>query len=88
MMFPDQTGFTVSVNVSPVQLRAASFVSEVWRCLARSGLHPSRLVLEITESFMVEDPDLVVERLHELRSLGVRIAIDDFGTGYSSLAAL
>jgi len=88
MMFPDQTGFTVSVNVSPVQLRAASFVPEVWRCLARTGLHPSRLVLEITESFMVEDPILVVERLHELRALGVRIAIDDFGTGYSSLAAL
>jgi diguanylate cyclase (GGDEF)-like protein len=88
MMFPDQTGFSVSVNVSPIQLRAANFVAGVWRSLARTGLHPSRLVLEITESCMVEDPDLVIARLHELRGLGVRIAIDDFGTGYSSLAAL
>ena len=86
--FPDQPAFTVSVNVSPRQLRNQRFVSDVWRVLSQTGLHPSRLVLEITESFMVEDREHAGERLRELKALGVRISIDDFGTGYSSLAVL
>ena len=86
--FPDQTSFSVSVNVSPRQLRNQRFVADVWRTLSQTGLHPGRLVLEITESYMVEDPKNARERLHELKALGVRISIDDFGTGYSSLAVL
>jgi diguanylate cyclase (GGDEF)-like protein len=86
--FPDQASFSVSVNVSPRQLRNPKFVNDVWDVLRRTGLHPSRLVLEITESVMVEDPHNASSRLHELKALGVRISVDDFGTGYSSLAVL
>jgi EAL domain-containing protein (putative c-di-GMP-specific phosphodiesterase class I) len=78
----------VSVNVSPRQLRDPTFVSEVWRILTRVGLPPSHLTLEITESFMVDDPESARARLRELKALGVRISMDDFGTGYSSLASL
>jgi diguanylate cyclase (GGDEF)-like protein len=84
----DEPGFTVSVNVSPRQLRDPGFVTEVWRVLTRAGLPPSHLTLEITESFMVDDPESARARLHELKALGVRISMDDFGTGYSSLASL
>jgi diguanylate cyclase (GGDEF)-like protein len=84
----DEPAFTVSVNVSPRQLRDPSFVSEVWRILTRIGLPPSHLTLEITESFMVDDPESARARLRELKALGVRISMDDFGTGYSSLASL
>jgi diguanylate cyclase (GGDEF)-like protein len=84
----DEPAFTVSVNVSPRQLRDPSFVSEVWRILTRAGLPPSHLTLEITESFMVDDPVSARDRLRELKALGVRISMDDFGTGYSSLASL
>ena len=56
--------------------------------LESSGLPPSALVLEITETVMMADTDLAVQRLHELKSLGVLLAMDDFGTGYSSLSYL
>jgi EAL domain-containing protein (putative c-di-GMP-specific phosphodiesterase class I) len=84
----DQPPFSMSVNVSPRQLRDPNFVSDVWRALTRTGLHPSHLILEITENFMVESPENAGDRLRELKALGVRISIDDFGTGYSSLAML
>ena len=86
--FPDQAAFSVSVNVSPRQLSNQRFVDDVWDALRHSGLHPSRLVLEITESFMAEDPDNARRMLQRLKATGVRISLDDFGTGYSSLAAL
>jgi diguanylate cyclase (GGDEF)-like protein len=84
----DEPGFTVSVNVSRRQLRDPTFVSEVSRILTKAGLPPSHLALEITESFMVDDPESARARLRELKALGVRISMDDFGTGYSSLASL
>ena len=56
--------------------------------LATSGLHPSHLVLEITETVMMADMDLAVERLNALKALGIKLAMDDFGTGYSSLSYL
>jgi EAL domain-containing protein (putative c-di-GMP-specific phosphodiesterase class I) len=84
----DEPSFSVSVNVSPRQLREPRFVTDVWRVLMDTGLHPSHLILEITESFMVESPESAGQRLRELKDLGIRISIDDFGTGYSSLATL
>jgi diguanylate cyclase (GGDEF)-like protein/PAS domain S-box-containing protein len=76
----------VTVNVSGSQLRGASLVDNVRASLAESGLEPRRLVLEITESMLIDDPGGVADELVRLRSLGVRIALDDFGTGYSSLS--
>jgi diguanylate cyclase (GGDEF)-like protein/PAS domain S-box-containing protein len=81
----DDTMF-VTVNVSGVQLREANFVDGVQRSLQLSGLAPDRLVLEITESTLIDDSDVATDQLRELRSCGIRTALDDFGTGYSSLA--
>ena len=79
---------SISVNVSPVAFRHPGFVDELKDALAETGLPPARLVLEITESALVEDVERAVERLEELKALGVQVAIDDFGTGYSSLSYL
>ena len=78
----------VSVNVSAKQLSQPGWSDEVAQVLAESGLAPRQLVLEITESVLMDDTDTTAVRLEELRRLGVRIAIDDFGTGYSSLGYL
>jgi diguanylate cyclase (GGDEF)-like protein len=78
----------VSVNVSARQLIDPGFVAGVEQALSGSGLAPRRLILEITETALMRDPDAVASRLRELRELGVRAALDDFGTGYSSLAYL
>ena len=79
---------TISVNVSPLRFRHPGFVEELVEALDASGLPPERLVLEITESALVQDSERVVERLDELKRLGVQLAIDDFGTGYSALSYL
>ena len=79
---------TVSVNLSVKQLQAETIVDDVGAALASSGLPPSSLVLEITESVMMADTDLAVERLQALKGLGILLAMDDFGTGYSSLSYL
>jgi len=79
---------TMSVNISAIQIRRAQFVDEVKRLLEDARVVPSGLVLEITESVFMDDPDLARERLQALRNLGVGISIDDFGTGYSSLTYL
>jgi EAL domain-containing protein (putative c-di-GMP-specific phosphodiesterase class I) len=76
----------VTVNVSGVQLREPTFVEGVQRSLRLSGLAPQRLVLEITESTLIDDSELATAQLTELRACGIRTALDDFGTGYSSLA--
>ena len=81
-------GLTIAVNVSPLQFRAGNLAVLVRQALADSGLPAHRLELEITESAFMDDADGVLQQLHALRSLGVRIALDDFGTGYSSLAYL
>jgi len=78
----------ISVNVSAKQLAQPGWSDEVAQVLAETGLAPRQLVLEITESVLMDDTDLTAVRLEELRRLGVRIAIDDFGTGYSSLGYL
>ena len=78
----------ISVNVSPMQLRAPDFLDEVERVVAESDLGPGQLVLEITESAMFRDSQATIAKLQTLRERGVRIAIDDFGTGYASLTYL
>ena len=78
----------ITVNLSGRQLHEASLVDDVRAALAASGLPPTALVLEVTESVMMEHTDVTLARLHDLRSLGVSLAIDDFGTGYSSLSYL
>jgi diguanylate cyclase (GGDEF)-like protein len=79
---------SLAVNLSGRQLASDRFVDSVSAALDTSGLPPSALVLEITETTLISDPPAVAERLHALRRLGVRLAIDDFGTGYSSLSYL
>ncbi len=79
---------TVAVNVSARQLDRDAFVDEVRGALLSTGLDPSLLVLEITETTIMRDIDETIRRLNELKSLGVHLAIDDFGTGYSSMAYL
>ena len=78
---------TVAVNVSVFQLRSDEFISDVRDALRCSGLNPSSLVLEVTESILINNPQ-TVKRLRALKELGVRLAIDDFGTGYSSMSYL
>jgi len=80
--------FYVSVNLSAHQLQEPDLVDDVSRALDDSGLQPEALVLEVTESVLIENFDVTLPRLHALRRLGVRLAVDDFGTGYSSLSYL
>jgi diguanylate cyclase (GGDEF)-like protein len=85
---PRATPLSMSVNLSVKQLQSEKIVDDVRKALETSGLAPSSLVLEITETVMMVDTDVAVQRLHDLKSLGVLLAMDDFGTGYSSLSYL
>lgn len=82
------TDFTVAVNVSMVQCRRDDLANDVLTCLAETGLPGSALVLELTESVLVDSADALHAALRRLRALGVTLSIDDFGTGYSNLAYL
>ncbi|MFW3172473.1 putative bifunctional diguanylate cyclase/phosphodiesterase [Geodermatophilus sp. CPCC 206100] len=79
---------TMAVNVSAVQLASPDLTDHVRAALATSGLPAEALVLEVTETALVGDPERAAESLAALRELGVRLALDDFGTGYSSLGYL
>lgn len=78
----------VSVNVSPRQLMETDFVATVRQVLGSTGLAAQRLALEITESAFMDNPDICIERITQLRAMGIAIYLDDFGTGYSSLSYL
>jgi diguanylate cyclase (GGDEF)-like protein/PAS domain S-box-containing protein len=78
----------VAVNLSAHQLVQPELYAKVKAALARSGADPARLVLEVTETAILTDTDLVRRNLTQVRDLGIRIALDDFGTGYSSLTHL
>ncbi len=78
----------IAVNISPVQLAQTDLSELVQRTLAKTGLDPKRLELEVTETAVIGDKSLALEILGRIRALGVTIAIDDFGTGYSSLETL
>jgi EAL domain-containing protein (putative c-di-GMP-specific phosphodiesterase class I) len=78
----------MSVNLSARQLQHGDVVADVRSALEAARIEPATLVLEITESLMMADTELAIERLEQLKRLGVRLAMDDFGTGYSSLSYL
>ncbi len=79
---------TVAVNLSAVQFRNTTLPLSVVSALGESGLAASRLELEITETVLLQDDKSVMDSLHQMRELGVKISMDDFGTGYSSLSYL
>src|SRR5579864_84188 len=79
---------TVAVNLSPIQIRDRKLVDLIAAVIAESGIAPSRVIFEVTEGVLIEDPQETLRRLEALRALGVSIALDDFGTGYSSLSYL
>ena len=81
-------GTKLAVNLSPAQFKTQDIYSLVRRVLAETGLEPSRLELEITESIILQNTEAVFDTLTKLDQLGVSIAMDDFGTGYSSLSYL
>jgi EAL domain-containing protein (putative c-di-GMP-specific phosphodiesterase class I) len=84
----DMPAPAVQVNLSALELEDDGLVEAVSHAIATSGIDPGRLVLEITETLLMQDAERAVERLHALRALGVKLALDDFGTGYSSLSYL
>lgn len=78
----------IGINVSPLQLHNARLLPLITKKLEETGIDPQRVELEITESVFLSDNSFILDRLHRLKDLGVRIAMDDFGTGFSSLAYL
>ncbi len=85
---PEIPKFVVSINLSGKQLDCPDIVEHVELVLEMTGFPPEYMQLEVTETTMAQNMDLAIERLHQLRALGVLIAIDDFGTGYSSMSSL
>ena len=86
LRWPDH--LTVAVNVSPAQLLRGDVVADAAGVLAETGLPANRLHLEITESIFVEGERMLIETLHDLRMMGIRLALDDFGSGFSSFGYL
>jgi diguanylate cyclase (GGDEF)-like protein/PAS domain S-box-containing protein len=79
------TPLRLSVNFSARQFQQATFMADVANILKETNLDPRWLELELTESSIMKDPEAAIEKLHELKLMGIKVAIDDFGTGYSSL---
>ena len=86
MKWPDE--ITIAVNASPLQFDAGNFAVSVQQALRATGLPGRRLEIEITEGIFLRNDTAILETLHELRAMNVRIAMDDFGTGYASLSQL
>jgi EAL domain-containing protein (putative c-di-GMP-specific phosphodiesterase class I) len=85
---PGEQPLSLTVNLSARQVQDQHVVADVERALVSSGVDPQHVVLELTESVLMDDIEQTITRLSELKELGVRLAIDDFGTGYSSLSYL
>lgn len=79
------TGMRIAINVSMPQFRNPAFMAQIANALQRYEIAAGELELEITESVLMDDPEVMIQGLRKLKSLGVRISVDDFGTGYSSL---
>ncbi|HYF15744.1 MAG TPA: EAL domain-containing protein [Phycisphaerales bacterium] len=86
--FPTRRGLVVSVNVSAKQLASPSIVRQVEQAIRENNVERGQLVIEVTESAIIEDPTLSSEILNQIKQLGVGISMDDFGTGYTSLSHL
>lgn len=84
----ETAGLSMAVNISPLQFQQPDFVDRLGAILERTGAHPARLKLELTENLFMEEPDVVRDTMHRIKALGVSFALDDFGTGYSSLSYL
>jgi EAL domain-containing protein (putative c-di-GMP-specific phosphodiesterase class I) len=87
-LFPVSPPLSVSVNLSGKQFREGNLLQQIQKILIDTGVTPSTLRLEITESVIVENAETAAKTLSQLREMGVQIYIDDFGTGYSSLSYL
>jgi PAS domain S-box-containing protein len=87
-LFPSDSPLTISVNITPKQFAQPDLASQIGKILKETGLDPSAVNLEITETIAMADADRSAVVLSELKALGVRLDIDDFGTGYSSLSRL
>ena len=85
---PHLAALSIAVNVSAKQFRQPDFVQQVCQAIATSGAPAQRLKLELTESVVLEEVENTIEKMAQLRALGVRFSMDDFGTGYSSLQYL
>ena len=81
-------GLNIAVNISPVQLRNASFAGQVGSILEAAGLEPARLTLELTEGYLIQNPQRARQSIERLKALSVNIALDDFGSGFSSIGYL
>lgn len=85
---PQMRHIELAVNVSPRQLGQPYFVEQIKDAIEQTGIRASQLKLELTESFILNDMEDAIEKMQELRQIGIRFAMDDFGTGYSSLSYL
>lgn len=81
-------GLSIAVNISPVQLRNPSFAAQVAGILEAAGIEPARLTLELTEGYLIQNPQRARQSIERLKALGVKIALDDFGSGFSSIGYL
>ena len=90
LKWTNEKGFDgiMSVNISPVQLKHYNFMNNLRNIVKETSINPKKLEIEITESILIESFDLTLEKLMEIRNMGIRISLDDFGTGYSSLSYL
>lgn len=84
--YPNAAGLTISVNISGDQVTRPNFASQVETILGETGLEPTALRLEITETVLLEGAEGTLNTIRRLRSMGIRLEIDDFGTGYSALS--
>jgi EAL domain-containing protein (putative c-di-GMP-specific phosphodiesterase class I) len=87
-MLPDHDPMFISVNLSAQNFLEDDLADYFARTLMVAGVDPHRVVVEVTETALIRDPDRTIQQLTDLRALGLRIALDDFGTGYSSLSYL
>ena len=85
---PTRTHTSIHVNLSAIEVQDEWLIDRVTAAIENAGIEPRQLVLEITESVLVDDAELIASKLEQLRKVGVRLALDDFGTGYSSLSYL
>jgi diguanylate cyclase (GGDEF)-like protein/PAS domain S-box-containing protein len=85
---PDLAHMSLAVNISAREFRSAGFVAQVSEALARTGIDPARLKLELTESMFLHDADEIADKMNRLKACGLSFSLDDFGTGYSSLSYL